>query len=279
MIKKQRTPKNAGVKAAATPQAMPEEPGKNKASIYLVLLIIIILTAVALMINQKLKAGQTPKNNQPAVAEQGNEVKKPLDKSDISSLIARVASLIIVNPNEEPTIATVQDAEALRKSNPAFYKDAQNGDRLLVWSDKAVLYSPELDKLLAVMPILGGQAGITGQSATSTQSNLQATSTASDIASEKAVVEVRNGTTTPGLAKTAADLVKAKGIKVTLIGDAKSKGFAKSIIYKMSDKPLPLTLAALQAVIRAEVKQPTAEEAKGYKGDFVVIVGSDFVRP
>ncbi|MDD5437603.1 MAG: LytR C-terminal domain-containing protein [Patescibacteria group bacterium] len=275
MIKKPRTIKAASAKAAAA-QPKPIEPPKTKTSIYLVLLAIIVLTAIALMVNQKIKSRQQPAQNSATQTAQTDQAKKAMDKSDIQSLIARVGSLIMVNANEEPTIATVQDAEALRKSNPVFYKDAENGDRLLVWSDKAVLYSTRLDKLLAVMPITG-QAGVIGPSSTSTQATLN--STTSTIASEKATIEVRNGTRTAGLAKSMASTLKAEGLKVGIVGDLYEKDHAKTVIYMLTDKDMPATLNALETVTRnAEVTKPPVGNF-GFKGDFVVIVGSDFVKP
>jgi hypothetical protein len=279
MIKKTRATRTSGAKAAAATPPKPIEQPKSKISIYLVLLAIIVLTAVALMINQKIKSRRPPVNNTaPSVSTQTDQPSKTMGKSDISSLIARVGSLIMINANEEPTIATVQDAESLRKSNPTFYKDAEIGDRLLVWSDKAVLYSTRLDKLLAVMPIMNSQAGITGQSATSTPSTISS-ATSSTVASEKAVIEVRNGTKTPGLARSMSSLLKAEGLKIGVVGDMYEKDNTKTIIYKITDKDLPATWAALQKVTKvSEYSQPPVGNF-GFKGDFVVVVGSDFVKP
>ncbi len=277
MIKKPRTTKAATAKAATAPKPI-EEPNKSSNSIYLVLLAIIVLTAIALMVNQKLKTKQEPGSKAPVAAtNQAAQTKKPMDKSDISALISRVGSLIMVNTNEEPTIATVQDAEALRKSNPVFYKDAEDGDRLLVWSDKAVLYSTRLDKLLAVMPIVGSQAGIVGPNSTSTQA-AQASAT-STVASEKAVIEVRNGTKTAGLARSMANALKAEGLKIGIVGDMYEKDHSKTVIYRLTDKSMPATLGVLEALTKgAEVSSPPVGNF-GFKGDFVVVVGSDYVKP
>lgn len=275
MIKKQRTSKASGLKAVAASR-LNEASSKNKTSIYLVLLAIVILTALALMINQKIKARQNiAKPAASVTASQDEQAEQPLDKSGISALIARVGSLIVINANEEPTIATVQDADALRKSNPVFYKDARNGDRLLVWSDKAILYSPQMDKLLAVMPILGGQTDVFG-SATSTSAN--ASSTVSTVESEKATVEVRNGTRTAGLAKSMANLLKAEGLRMGIVGDMYQKDGKVTVIYKLTDKDMPATLAAIKKVTKAEAVQVPAGNF-GFKGDFVVVVGTDFVKP
>ncbi len=61
----------------------------------------------------------------------------------------RVAKHILVNKDPAPTITTLDNIEALRQSNPAFYKDVQDGDTLFLWQDKAILYSSKRDIVLA----------------------------------------------------------------------------------------------------------------------------------
>jgi hypothetical protein len=57
-------------------------------------------------------------------------------------LMEKVGSLMIL-PNEEPIIASINEAEALRKEQP-FYNGVENGDQLIVFpkAQKAVIYSP-----------------------------------------------------------------------------------------------------------------------------------------
>ncbi|MHB8830741.1 MAG: LytR C-terminal domain-containing protein [Patescibacteria group bacterium] len=275
--------KRGAIKLENTKQTISQpkkEEGGSKMTIYIVLLIVVVLTAFALMINQKLKAKPTPTGQKTeATAQAPSNEGKSMEKSDVVALINRVASLILVKSDEEPTVATVQDADALRKSSPIFYKDAQNGDRLLVWSDKAVLYSTKLDKLLAVMPMPAAQETSNFGQATSTASNIKAVPAESTIKAENATIEVRNGTTTAGKAKTMSSLLKAQGLNVLTIGDAKIKTYPKTIIVKASSNAaaMPATLAALQQATNAEIVDLPAGEVAS-KADFLVIVGKDFVK-
>lgn len=59
----------------------------------------------------------------------------------------------IFNINEsDPTIATVTDVEKLKKANPEFYKDAKEGDNLIIITEKklAVLYRLEENKIINI---------------------------------------------------------------------------------------------------------------------------------
>ncbi|MBI5357887.1 hypothetical protein HZB74_03515 [Candidatus Saccharibacteria bacterium] len=61
--------------------------------------------------------------------------------------------MVEVPQGEEPTIATVQDVSKLQ--NQAFFKNAQNGDKVLIYSQakKAILYRPSTDKIIEVGPV------------------------------------------------------------------------------------------------------------------------------
>lgn len=191
---------------------------------------------------------------------------------DIATLIADIRKHIVIDSEETPAVATVQDAALLRTQNPSFYKDVTNGDRLLIWSDKAVLYSPSKDVLLAVMPI-------SVPAATSSSAPTTPTPTAtSTIQAEAAVIEVRNGSDIPGRGKTMVEKLKAGGLTVLPATDAEVKTYTKTIIIRANDKPLPLTLQALVSLTGAEVVEPPPAET-GLKGDFLVVVGSDSTTP
>ncbi|MBU1348912.1 hypothetical protein KJ781_02490, partial [Patescibacteria group bacterium] len=72
---------------------------------------------------------------------------------EITELVNRLSQQIPVPAGESPTVATIEDIDTLRSQNPEFYKEAENGDRLLVWSNTAILYSSKLEKVLNVLSI------------------------------------------------------------------------------------------------------------------------------
>jgi hypothetical protein len=54
----------------------------------------------------------------------------------------------MVLPDEEPLVNTVTNADEVR--GEPFYANAQNGDKVIVFSTRAILYSPALDKIVEV---------------------------------------------------------------------------------------------------------------------------------
>jgi hypothetical protein len=94
-------------------------------------------------------------------------------QQEAKDLVARVGALVALPTGEEPTIATVTDINKLK--NQAFFKNAQNGDKVLLYAKalKAYLYSVSMNKILEVAPITVNQnpgqvAGVETDKATPT---------------------------------------------------------------------------------------------------------------
>lgn len=67
------------------------------------------------------------------------------------SVIEKVGRHYVL-PSEEPKLVTIRDAAALRHDQP-FFSQAEDGDVLLVYATKVILYSPKLDKIVEVAQI------------------------------------------------------------------------------------------------------------------------------
>lgn len=63
-----------------------------------------------------------------------------------------VRQLIDVPGDPEPTVATIVDVDALREASP-FYNKAENGDHLIITETRAILYDPDRNIILDVVPV------------------------------------------------------------------------------------------------------------------------------
>ncbi|HVW23714.1 MAG TPA: hypothetical protein VHB51_04510 [Candidatus Saccharimonadales bacterium] len=83
------------------------------------------------------------------------------------ALIAKVAKLIQLPSGETPTIANVTDAAAAKKQS-AFFTNAQNGDRVLMYvkAGEAILYRPSTNKIILVAPLTFNNSTATTPSTT-----------------------------------------------------------------------------------------------------------------
>jgi hypothetical protein len=77
----------------------------------------------------------------------------PSEAAQLEGVIAQVGKLMVLPVNEQPAIATVTDLNPL--AGQAFFANASIGDVVLMYAvaKKAILYSPEKNKIIEVAPI------------------------------------------------------------------------------------------------------------------------------
>lgn len=182
--------------------------------------------------------------------------------ADTKSLLEKVGKLIVLPQGEEPTIATVTDVERL-KSNQPFFAQAKNGDKVLIYSNKAILYDPVADKIVEVATI---NFGTSGTATTSTTVTAQPQSWR---------FVLRNGTQTVGLTKTyEAKLKKAlPEAEVIAKENAKKQDYEKSIIVNVKGDRVDKG-KELAKLLNLTVEPLPGGEPKP-DADFLIILGSD----
>lgn len=72
-------------------------------------------------------------------------------------VIKNVSKLVILPANETPTVATVTDIQKLK--GQAFFADAKNGDKVLVYNQqrKAILYRPSTNQIVNINVVTAAQ--------------------------------------------------------------------------------------------------------------------------
>jgi hypothetical protein len=78
------------------------------------------------------------------------------------AVVQRVSRHILLPSGEQPTVATVSDANKVR--NQAFFAHAATGDKVLIYANakKAYLYRPSIDRIIEVAPLAPNQQGQSG---------------------------------------------------------------------------------------------------------------------
>jgi hypothetical protein len=71
------------------------------------------------------------------------------DDPTIVDVVKKVSQHIVL-PDGSVTVTTITDADNLRATDPVFYRYAQIGDKLLLYDDRAILYSPSIDRVLDI---------------------------------------------------------------------------------------------------------------------------------
>jgi len=73
-------------------------------------------------------------------------------KVENDKLIQKIGKLIELSTTEDPVVGTVNDATSLAQQQK-FFVNAKNGDKVLIYKDKALIYRPDNNKLINVGPV------------------------------------------------------------------------------------------------------------------------------
>lgn len=199
-----------------------------------------------------------------------------LTDAQVDAVVARISKFMVV-PDERPSVVVLKDTAALAQQQ-SFYKDAKDGDILVVYSNRAVIYDAIANKLVGISQIQQNTATPVASPAVTASGSAQLTPTpsasATPPAAEKSTIEVRNGTSTPGLAgKTASDLKKFAWVTSTKAADASKTTYTATVVVDLTAGKKPGAAAALAAFFKVSVVTTLpAGEAKS-TSDFLVIVG------
>ncbi|MCH8748864.1 hypothetical protein IH781_03910 [Patescibacteria group bacterium] len=87
--------------------------------------------------------------------QQLEEIRESTQRSGSSiaqEVLNNVRVLIDLPTDPEPTVATITDINRLREANE-FYNKAENGDHLIITERRAILYDPDRNIILDVVPV------------------------------------------------------------------------------------------------------------------------------
>lgn len=81
-----------------------------------------------------------------------NTNNKELTKEEEAKQTIEKLAKIYNLPDQNPTLATIVDIEVLKKENQEFYKDALNGDSLVIFKDQqiAIIYRKDEDRIIKI---------------------------------------------------------------------------------------------------------------------------------
>jgi hypothetical protein len=147
---------NLTAEKKAEPIFEPPKKRKSKAKTALIVVGVSIMFAI-LLIGAKLYQDSQKQLSDLRLKIQNPTAAKAQSDQDV---VDRVNKHMVL-PNEVPKIVTIADVDKIKTEQP-FFAQAENGDILLVYSQKVILYSPTLDKVIEVAQIKYGAVSPTG---------------------------------------------------------------------------------------------------------------------
>lgn len=123
---------------------------KNKMKL-LIPVLIVVLVVLLLILDARRRSAEAQLEQLSMRLEQleGNPEQNAEKAKEV---VEKVKMLMELDTSIEPTVATIVDVAKLRESNP-FYAKAENGDFLVVTPTRAILYDPDSNKILDVVPV------------------------------------------------------------------------------------------------------------------------------
>lgn len=194
-----------------------------------------------------------------------------LSDDQVAELIERVGRFLVLPSDEEPSVAAISDAAALSERQ-SFYENAKDGDILIVYSSKAIIYDAASDKLVNVGPIVRTDV----EPSTASGSEQMEEKPEPDVEPVQVTVEVRNGTSTGGLAGAmAAELEDNDLYDVQKPGDA-TGAYTKSIIVDLTDgadEGKAVTVQQLADDLGVEVVTELPDGERASTADVLILIG------
>ena len=76
-----------------------------------------------------------------------------LQKEQINNVLKEISKHMVLPKDEQPTVATITNVDKLKKQMP-FFDKAQNGFKVVVYKEKAILFDPANNIIIDVAPVV-----------------------------------------------------------------------------------------------------------------------------
>lgn len=116
-----------------------------KFSIYAVILLVIFAVVYFLLASSGLI-----KTFKLAMQLQQEQEQQQLD----ADVLAKLSDIMLLPQDVTPTMAVINDIEALKAQQPGFFSDAKNGDRVILYPEMAIIYDYQANKIIHVGPVV-----------------------------------------------------------------------------------------------------------------------------
>jgi len=118
--------------------------GNKKPNYIVILVVLAALVLAALAAVMYFKPGKASLSDTASVT----------TEEQAKTTVSKIKQILLVEGTEDPAVAEIKDVETVKKSNPEFYKNADNGDKLVVYSYRAIIFRESANQIINVAPIV-----------------------------------------------------------------------------------------------------------------------------
>ena len=214
-----------------------------------------------------------------------------IEEKETTMLVDKIARHTVV-PAGKPNISTVGDANELKTTN-SFFEEVKNGDKVLFFPDRAMIYRPSEDRVVKVGPITSGGNGAENskeevikeekseeqeedvkleEKEENEEEEEEESIEVEEIVEQELSFEVRNGAGIAGIASaTSKQIGVHENYTVESIGNAVSSGHIETIMIKNTEKDVSSVEDFFGLVATPIFPEGEADS----DADIIIIIGSD----
>ena len=87
-------------------------------------------------------------------AERHTEPKQTVSTpAEDARVLARLQQILLLPTDAKPLIAVITDVNLFKKNQPEFFAAAKNGNRLVIYPNKAIIYDDSAHRIVKVGPV------------------------------------------------------------------------------------------------------------------------------
>ncbi len=192
---------------------------------------------------------------------------------EVEDLTATIGQFVELPQDEKPTLATVADKEKL--SDQAFFQKAENGDKVLIYSQsgKAILYRPSTKKIVDMTTLNADTSGKTSANNQTEQTQATDSESSQQTLPERVNVALYNGSTKIGVTDTVEkEMSSITDIEVTTKEKAVKNDYVGTVVVDISGKN-PQKAQEITDALGAKLGNLPAGEVTP-QADIAVIIGN-----
>lgn len=208
-------------------QATTEKKPAGKSKSFLPILIGgVVLVVVLGLVGYKVWSSKKSGSASDTTAKQvQGESERLSDELKTAQRIRDAVSLLTAVPTgTDPQVAVISDITKL-PSQP-FFQEAQNGDYLVIYTEKGIIYRESENKIVAVTTLQDEAKASTGANNTPVASSSTPAATASAL-----TVEIRNGSGKAGFGAIIKSKIEGSSVVVQKVGNAANSNYPDTVIY------------------------------------------------
>ncbi len=120
-----------------------KKPSKKILTIGLLILSVLAIGSAVYFYKQYQDVKNNPKD---AIAAKNSQ--------ETQDVIGALKKIILIDTNEAPTVARVENPDTLKQNNATFYKNVAKGDYLVIFKDRAIIFRASENQIINIAPIV-----------------------------------------------------------------------------------------------------------------------------